>query len=77
LTYSIAWAHAALFTFYRLPIHSATLADRAVTRFAETGEGHVEWVAPYHRLRAGVYDLALRVDRDARSIAVLYIYRAR
>lgn len=77
MTYAVLWAPAARWTFYRLPIHSATVIDRAVIRFAESGEGHIEWVAPYHRLRAGVHDVALSVDRETHTIAVLFIYRAR
>jgi hypothetical protein len=77
MTFAIAWDPAALFVFYRLPLHTATIVDRAVIRFAHTGAGHIEWVAPYHRLRAGVHDVALRIDTEARTIAVLRIYRAR
>lgn len=77
MSFRIIWAPAALQTFYRLPIHSATVVDRAVLRFAQTGDGHLEWVAPYHRLRAGVHDLALTIDRDERTLTVLFVYRAR
>ena len=50
---------------------------RAAVRFAERGEGQVEWAAPYHRLRAGFYDLALSVDTRSRVTTVIRIYRAR
>jgi len=77
MSFSVAWAPAALSTFYRLPIHSATVIDRAVIHFAGTGLGEIQWVAPYHRLRAGVDDVALSIDREARQITVLYLHRAR
>lgn len=74
---AILWDPAALFVFYRLPPHSATLADRTLIRFAETGEGELSWVAPYHRLKAGSFELALTIDRQAWAVTVLRIYRAR
>ena len=77
MTYAIVWAPVALWTFYRLPMHSATVVDRALIRFGATGEGHLEWVAPYHRLRAGVYAVALHIDRAEGTINVLSIYRPR
>lgn len=77
MSFRVAWAPAALWTFYRLPIHSATVIDRAVICFAETGDGEIQWVAPYHRLRAGVHDVALSIDREARQLTVLYLHRAR
>lgn len=46
-------------------------------RFAEHGEGDLLWDPPYHLLRAGFYDLALSIDVEARTMAVLRIYRAR
>jgi len=77
MTYEIIWCPAARFVFYRLPLHSATIVDRAVIRFAERGEGHIQWVAPYHRLRAGVHDVVLVIDRETATINVLYLHRAR
>ncbi len=75
MTYSILWGPAALWTFYRLPRHSAFIVDRAVIHFATTGEGPIEWVAPHYRLRAGMHELALHIDREARTIDVLFVYR--
>ena len=46
-------------------------------RLAETGRGDVEWVAPWYRLRVGVYRVRFTVDREARTINVLFLYRAR
>mgnify|MGYP000988797493 CR=1 FL=1 len=77
MRFTILWDPAALFVFYRLPIHSATLVDRSVIRFAETGQGTLEWVAPYYRLRAGSFDLVLAIDREGERLTVLRIYRAR
>ena len=73
----IAWDPAALFVFYRLPVHAATLVDRVVIRFAETGEGTLEWVAPYYRLQAGGFDVVLAIDTHAQTLTVLRLYRAR
>jgi hypothetical protein len=75
--FAILWAPAALYRFYRLPIHSAALADRTMIRFAETGEGHLEWDPPHHLLRAGLHDLVLAIDRAGRTVTVLRIYRVR
>ena len=62
---------------YELRVHSATIVDRAVIRFAATGEGHLEAVPPHHRLRAGVHDVVLRIDLETDTVTVLRIYRAR
>lgn len=77
MTFAIIWHPAARHILLELPIRTATLVDRAVIRFAELGEGQVEWVAPYHRLRAGPYDVALSVDGEACVINGLDVYRAR
>jgi hypothetical protein len=73
---TIIWSPAALRAFYALPPHTAMVVDRAVIRLAERHEGHVEWVAPYHRLRAGMHEVALRFDETAQTLNVLYLYRA-
>lgn len=77
MSYLIAWSHAALWVFYQLPLHSATLVDRAMIRFAERGEGEIVWEAPYHHLRAGRFILVLSVDRAERRITVVNVYRVR
>lgn len=74
---SIEWSPAALVTFYRLPLQVATAIDRAVIQLAETGRGRIEWVAPYYRLYVGSFDLPLVLDREARKLTVLNIYRVR
>ena len=74
---TVLWHHAALATFYRLFMHSATLVDRAVLRLAERGEGDLRRVAPYHRLAAGFHDVILVIDAGTLAINVLHIYRAR
>ena len=76
MTYTILWSPAALRVFYQLPPHTAMIVDRAVIRLADHGEGRLQWVAPYHRLRAGLHDLALRIDEQAHTIDVLFLYRA-
>jgi mRNA-degrading endonuclease RelE of RelBE toxin-antitoxin system len=76
-SFEIVWDWAALVTFYRLPRHTATIVDRAVILLVESGQGRVEWVAPYHRLRAGFYEVALNVDVEQRIVNVIRIYRAR
>lgn len=77
MSLEIAWHVPALRTLRELPMHSAMVVDRAVIRFAETGEGHLEWDPPHHRLRAGVHDVLLAIDRMARAMTVLRIYRMR
>jgi hypothetical protein len=77
MSLEIIWNFPAERTLYELPRHAAETVDRAVLAFAEKGEGHLEWVAPYHRLRAGSYDMALVIDLHARTVTVLRIYRAR
>lgn len=76
-SYELLWDWGALVTFRSLPLHTEMMIARAAVRFAERGEGHVEWAAPYHRLRAGFYDLALSVDSRSRVMTVVRIYRAR
>jgi mRNA-degrading endonuclease RelE of RelBE toxin-antitoxin system len=73
----IAWSYPALITLYDLPMHSAMLVDRAVIRFAETGEGDVERIPPYYRLRVGMYRVRFTVDLEAGTMNVLFLYRAR
>jgi hypothetical protein len=46
MSYRIIWNFPALQVFNSLPIHSATVLDRAVIRFAEKGEGELEWDPP-------------------------------
>lgn len=75
-TLTIFWDFPALRRLYELPPHTAMLVDRAVVRFAQTGEG-AEWDPPYYRLRAGFYDVALAVDTQARTVSVLRLFRVR
>lgn len=77
MSLAIAWSPAALWVFYRLPMHSATILDRAVIRLAETGEGELGSEPPYHRLRAGTFDVLISIDRSARRLTVLHVYRTR
>jgi hypothetical protein len=51
----VAWDFAALAAFYALEPFEAMRVDRAVIRYAETGEGQVERVPPYYRLHAGSF----------------------
>jgi mRNA-degrading endonuclease RelE of RelBE toxin-antitoxin system len=75
--FDVVWDWQALHHFYRLPPHTATIVDRAVLRFVERGEGQIERVGPYTRLRAGFYDVVLVIDAEDRTVTVLRIYRAR
>lgn len=77
MSYRIIWNFPAIRVFYSIPIHSATILDRAVIRFAEFGEGELEWDPPHHRLRAGVHDAILAIDPTAGTITVLRVYRMR
>ena len=58
-------------------VYSTPDAESAVVRFAERGEGHIERVAPYTRLRAGLYDVSLVIDEAAGTITVIHFHRAR
>lgn len=73
----VRWDFPALATFYRLLPDKAAVIDRAVLRFAATGEGELEWEPPYHWLRAGTHDAVLAIDLEAQTITVLRLYRAR
>lgn len=73
----IAWNYPALFIFNDLPMHTAMLVDRAVIRFAETGEGEIERIPPHYRLRIGAYRVRFAVDHDTGTMNVLYLYRVR
>ena len=66
MKFQYGWDFPALATFYDLEPRHAAAVDRAIIRFVETGEGDLTWVPPYHRLRAGPFDLALSLDRAAR-----------
>jgi len=74
MTYTVLWSPAALQKFSELPPHTAMIVDRAVIRLAERGEGDLRWVAPYHRLRAGRDEVALRFDKQEQTIHVLFLY---
>ncbi len=75
--FEVIWDWPALVAFYRLPLHTATIVDRAVIRFASTGEGEIGWEAPYHRLRAGQFKVWLSIDFAEQRIVVIHIQRAR
>jgi hypothetical protein len=72
----IAWNYPALVTLYNLHMHSAMLVDRAVIRFADTGEGDIDRIPPYYSLRVGVYRVRFAVDRETGTMNVLFLYRA-
>jgi hypothetical protein len=48
-----------------------------VIHLAERGEGQIERVTPYTRLRAGLYDVSLIIDEVGGTITVLHFHRAR
>jgi hypothetical protein len=75
--FSVVWDYPALATFYRLMPEQAAAVDRALIRFAATGEGELEWEPPYHWLRAGAHHAMLVLDFHAQTITVLRIYRVR
>lgn len=74
---AVVWDWPALATFYRLPLHTATIIDRAVVRFAEHGEGQVGWEAPHHILVAGFYRVLLNIDFETETITVIRLFRVR
>ena len=76
-SFAIHWDPAALYVLYQLLPSAAAAVDRAVLRFAEAGEGDLEWDPPYHRLRASTHDALLAIDGPAERIIVIRLYRAR
>ena len=77
MSYGFAWHPAALAIFHRLRMHEATAVDRAVIRFAETGEGAVVHDPPYYWLRGGTHYAVLAIDHAERMVTVLRVVRAR
>jgi hypothetical protein len=73
--FSVEWSPAALAVFYKLSIQAATTIDQAVIQLAEMGQGHLEWVAPYFRLRVASFDLPLVLDRKTRTLTVIAVIR--
>jgi hypothetical protein len=45
MIFQILWNYPAIATFYALHPDTATKVDGAVIRFAETGQGDLEWVS--------------------------------
>lgn len=74
--WSVEWIPAALVAFYKLSVQAATTIDQAIIQFAESGRGHLEWVAPYYRLRIGSFDAPIVLDLKARTITVISIFRS-
>jgi mRNA-degrading endonuclease RelE of RelBE toxin-antitoxin system len=72
-----SWHPAAEHQLMELGWHPSESVDAAVIRFAETGQGDVERVPPYYRLRVGVYRVRFTIDREVRTMNVLYVYRVR
>lgn len=56
-------------------MHNATAIDRAVIHFANSSDGDVEWIAPYHALCIGAYRVPFVIDFNARTLTVMRIYR--
>lgn len=77
MTLRIAWDYPALATLMTLHPHEAMAVDRAIIRFAETRDGHVERLAPYYRLHIGAFRVRFGVDRETGTMNVLYVYRVR
>jgi mRNA-degrading endonuclease RelE of RelBE toxin-antitoxin system len=73
----IAWDYPALAALMSLHPHEAMAVDRAVLRFAEAREGHVERLPPYYRLHIGTFRVRFAVDRETGTMSVLYLYRVR
>lgn len=57
-------------------MQAATTIDHAIIQFEESGTGHLEWVAPYYRLRVGSFDVPLVFDLKSRTIIVISIFRS-
>ena len=71
----VVWNPPALAYWDRLSTADKLRLERAVYGYAERGEGRLFWDPPYDRLRAGRYLAAVRVDREADELHVLFVQR--
>ena len=78
MRWAIRWRHAAALKLRYIPWREAARVDAAVQRFAETGDGDLEWVkgsrADY-RLLISVYSVLLELDTESRTIDVWSVTR--
>lgn len=77
MSLTVLWDFPATAVRIQLGMKAQAAICRAVIRYAETGEGDVRQDVPYHRLRVDDFEALLKVDRDAGTVCVLRIYRAR
>lgn len=77
MSFRIVWHPGAERQLAALGWHPSESVDAAVIRFALTGRGDVEWIAPYFRLGVGVYRVRFTIDRETRTMNVLLVYRTR
>jgi hypothetical protein len=75
MSFRIGWDFPALALFAHVPWPASADVDAAVLRFAAERAPRVPSGA--YRVRAGGYEIALRVDGQAGTVLVLYLYRAR
>lgn len=80
MRWGIKWRHGAAATLRLIPWREAARVDAAVQRFAETGEGDLEWVegsrADYRLLLPG-HSILIELDAAAHVIEVWSVTRRR
>ena len=74
MSFRIGWDYPALAVFPQVPWPTSADVDTAIHRFADERAPLIATGA--YRIRAGGYEIAVRVDGDARTLLVLYLYRA-
>jgi hypothetical protein len=75
MSFRIGWDYPALALFPGIPWPTSADVDTAIHRFAAERAPLVPSGA--YRIRAKGYEIAVRVDRDAGTVLVLHLYRAR
>jgi hypothetical protein len=74
MSFTVEWSWPARWVLLqRLPWPASSDVAMAVHRFARERAPHLP--AGRHGLRAAGYDMRLLVDRDTRTVLVLYLYR--
>jgi hypothetical protein len=75
MRFRIGWDYPALAAFPHIPWPISADVDTVIQRFAAERASLVPSGA--YRVRAGGYEIAVRVDGEARTVLVLHVYRMR
>jgi hypothetical protein len=71
MSVEVVWDFPALAAFYEVPWPASADVDAAVLRFAEGRAKRME--SGRYRIRAAGYEVAVRLDRRAGTVLVLYV----